>query len=247
MSAPGEYMRLDTWFPAVAALVMGACQCGGPAAPCGPGTCAGCCFANECFPGDWNSACGTDGEACRACNADGRVCFRPQGQMNRLCVLPGPGGSIGFGGGRVDAGVDAGAGGGMAPLPGINDTYGSRCSAQSGCSAYAGEQLSCLEVVRSTGAFSVCQFGCNAQGCALGGRCIPQATAIGVCVDCVRPCNAPSGQQENCEYDELCTMVSGQPGCVPDCRLRGARCPMGSTCRPDGLCSPEPIRRCENF
>jgi hypothetical protein len=40
-------------------------------------TCAGCCFAGQCFPGDTNANCGKDGATCAQCPSDD-VC-RPDG------------------------------------------------------------------------------------------------------------------------------------------------------------------------
>lgn len=39
----------------------------GGAEPCGPATCAGCCFGGACQLGTLDSACGEAGEACSVC------------------------------------------------------------------------------------------------------------------------------------------------------------------------------------
>jgi hypothetical protein len=41
--------------------------------PCGPDSCAGCCFGNVCAVGDQNIACGSGGMACATCS-DGGSC-----------------------------------------------------------------------------------------------------------------------------------------------------------------------------
>ena len=43
------------------------------APPCGPSTCAGCCWNNSCQPGTSKYACGNGGGACQVCGA-GKTC-----------------------------------------------------------------------------------------------------------------------------------------------------------------------------
>ncbi|MBL8909096.1 MAG: hypothetical protein JNM17_00195 [Archangium sp.] len=43
---------------------------------CGPGNCWGCCKNNECVGGNFEIACGVDGERCAAC-ADDQRCASP--------------------------------------------------------------------------------------------------------------------------------------------------------------------------
>jgi hypothetical protein len=52
---------------------------------CSPGTCFGCCFNNQCFPGDQPFACGAGGSQCQLC-PNGTVC------MGGACVRPGDAG-----------------------------------------------------------------------------------------------------------------------------------------------------------
>ncbi len=46
----------------------------GACVPCSPSTCAGCCTAGRCFPGDTHDACGVSGGFCFACPAN-RSCI----------------------------------------------------------------------------------------------------------------------------------------------------------------------------
>lgn len=240
----------------VAAVTLVGCRCGPPCRA----SCEGCCTAVEqlCEPGTHRLACGLDAGVCKVCR-DSEICWRGE------CGTPGVGGfpevltSGSFGGGTGStggAGVGGsagGAGGGMVvpppPTGHVNDTMGRMCSQEgTACPDFDGVPLLCLPVSAAQPR-TVCQASCGpGGGCEqLGGLC-RQRSSSG-CTECERACPNPDGSANGCRPGERCLRGSTAQGfCSPDCRYQGARCPSGSTCQGDGLCSGGAvIRRCDLY
>ncbi|MEW5740720.1 MAG: hypothetical protein AB1938_17465 [Myxococcota bacterium] len=72
--------------PFLALLLVVSCSSTSPASDagaCGPDSCAGCCELGACQPGKVDSACGTGGGDCSACNLQNH-CAGREGQYR--CV-----------------------------------------------------------------------------------------------------------------------------------------------------------------
>ncbi|MBE2249327.1 MAG: hypothetical protein IAE78_07235 [Myxococcus sp.] len=208
-------MRLLRLVVMAGAVFFSAC----PQAPCGPGTCFGCCSASGECVGSQPSSCGEQGAACVACQP-GEVCAAG------LCSTLNRGGGGASGGGSSGGGSSAAGGSSGGGAAG-----GSVGGGLAGGSAGG----------RSTGGGST--GGGLAGGSAVGGgaggggpSCVaPRLTCNGLCTD-------PSGDRFNCGAcsrrcgpAESCS--SGQ--CVPTVCTPGSGCSLadggfGSCC--DGTC-----------
>lgn len=214
-------------------LALSSCQCG--PGRCDVSNCVGCCDARlGCLPGENSTACGANAVACFTCSR-GLVCHRGE------CRQPGIG--IGAGGGTAGGLVSTAGGstaggstaGGAVFFPGINDVVGRPCTTSASCLPLGATPLLCSGVVLPGGTREVCGFACDSPGSACGGPgvCTATVSVNASCLDCVFTCTGALGTRGSCAPNELC--VNGV--CSPDCRLRGARCPLGETCQGDGVCS----------
>ncbi len=226
---------------------------------CGPSTCPnGCCDrTGTCRTGGDTQACGSRGQQCSDCIANGfRVCDVARG---KVCARESancgpadcPGGCCSFEGGRGTcvAGVDATACGGS----------GSRCV---DCSA---EGRSCDVRTQNCGA-SKCD-ATNCSGCCVGDLCLAgdddQACgAVGeACLSCAqtgRVCGAQPNGGGRCEGTPACgpdncngccdgtTCVAGSDSnacgtrgqACTNCLATGRRCTAERTCQVPPLCGP---------
>jgi hypothetical protein len=185
---------------------------------CGPQTCSGCCFGDECLAGTDPAACGVKGAVCGNCLATGGK-----------CVGEGTGG-VCEGQTTCNASNCSGCCAGNACLPGFAGTEcgfgGQQCG---NCQGMGGQ---CVPV----GQGGVCEMqgGCNAQscpGCCLGNSCLPgtDPNECGgggqICENCASiggACISQGGFGGFCENNNFCGPQTCQGCCEGNTCLPGS-------------------------
>ena len=189
--------------------------CNSPVIACGAANCRGCCQKDLCYPGIDSTACGTGGQACQSCGANGLACVGQQ------CVKP-------CGAGTCDGCCAAN----QCLAGNVQTACGQHGGACADCTALA---AACVSDAGTGGACKAAP-ACNATLCPAGccdanGVCQP-GTASGACGPAGAPCTAcPTGR----------SCIGG--ACVLDCNA--ATCPTGcclpaqlgsaATCLPGNL------------
>jgi hypothetical protein len=187
--------------------------------PCGPSTCSGCCFGDQCLSGTDPAACGIKGAVCGNCLASGGK-----------CVSEGTGG-VCQGQVTCNASNCQGCCAGTTCLPGNSGTEcgisGQQCS---NCQAIGGQCIS----PGGPGGICEMQGGCNpatCPGCCAGNACLsgtaPNECGIGgqICENCASiggQCISQGGG-----FGGFCENTSF---CGPNCQ----GCCQGNTCLPGG-------------
>ena len=185
---------------------------------CGPQTCSGCCFGDECLAGTDPAACGIKGAVCGNCLATGGK-----------CVGEGTGG-VCEGQTTCNASNCTGCCAGTQCLPGF---AGSECGfGGQQCGNCQGMGGQCVPV----GQGGVCEMqgGCTPQscpGCCLGNSCLPgtDPNECGgggqVCENCASVggvCISQGGFGGFCENNNFCGPQSCQGCCEGNTCLPGA-------------------------
>jgi hypothetical protein len=174
---------------------------------CNPGTCNGCCTANQtiCVPGTTRQACGSGGAPCATCSGQ-QVCHNAQ------CCTPNCAGK--------QCGPD-GCGGSCG-----NCQQGQRCqNGQCVCDAQSCASGCC-------DAIAVCQPGTANQACGTGGnRCATCGSGQGCINRTCAVCNAATCPQGCCAANNTCQPGNTFQNCGGPGGERCAACSNTQTCQ----------------
>ncbi|MBL8922148.1 MAG: hypothetical protein JNJ54_25080 [Myxococcaceae bacterium] len=245
-------MRLLTCFVATWVVWLTGCP-----APCGPGTCFGCCSAaGECLPSQ-PTQCGENGASCAVCVGEEvcaagvcRVLNRGGGAAGGLARSGGQGGGGSSGGVAGGAGGGAVAGGTAGGVTGGGGAGGGRAGGQGG--GAGGGQVTCTPPLERCGAFCVnvssdstncgvcgrrCGFGescqagqCRPMVCTPGSFCSFSDGGFGSCCDGV--CRSTQADPLSCGGCGLScpTALCANGSCVSRCGADGGVCGAGTEC-----------------
>lgn len=242
-------MRLLTLVVVTCAVWLTACP-----APCGPGTCFGCCSATgECLPSQ-PTQCGENGAACAVCqgaevcasgvctvlnrgggaaSAGGTASAGGQGGGSAGGVVTAGGmggGAVVTGGGRAGGtAVGGGAAGGSTMCTLSTGLPGTRCSGL--CTDVQRDSSNCGACGRRCGFNETCESGaCQPTACRPGMFCSLADGGFGSCCD--GTCKSTSSDPSACGGCGLScpTALCSTGGCVTRCGADAGVCGNGTAC-----------------